>query len=122
MTMYVSHSGTLVASPPYPPAIPNVIDSTTTSMTVVWDIPTHDGGLVITQYEIQCSSTGGVGAREEKAVERQWQSLNAELSTTMFIAFDLQYQRYVFRVRAKNALGWSIFSPESPSGRFLRRF
>ena len=103
----------IVAAPPFAPSRPRMVDTSTSSITVSWDPPSHLGGSPISLYEIQTKQSD----RSE-----EWETLSSEVQDTMFVAFDLMFKQYEFRVRGCNEFGWGEFSEASDSIRLTRRF
>ena len=103
----------MVAAPPFAPSPPRMVDTNTSSITLSWDPPKHEGGARVTLYEIQTKRSD---------VSDEWHSLSMEVQDTMFVAFDLMFKQYVFRVRGRNEFGWGEFSQASDAIRLTRRF
>jgi len=88
-----------VLEPPAAPRNLHVTDVTTTSVTLGWEPPATDGPYDVTQYNIDM--------REDQAAEY---SSVAKVSSrvTSYTVEDLHRGRaYRFRVRSKNAAGYS---------------
>ena len=49
-------------------------------------------------------------------------SLSCDITSTLFVVFDLRFKDYYFRVRGHNAHGWGYFSSRSDAAHLDRRF
>ncbi|KAJ8886796.1 hypothetical protein PR048_013008 [Dryococelus australis] len=90
---------------PDPPGQPRISDWDTTDITLTWDRPRSDGGARIQGYKIEYRDVS----------EAEWRVANDYLvkDTTHNVHSLLQGREYEFRVRAKNAAGFSKPSPPS---------
>nr|CAD7456920.1 unnamed protein product [Timema tahoe] len=93
---------------PDPPGQPRIPDWDSSNITLTWDRPRNDGGSRIQGYKIEYRDVS----------EAEWRVANDYLvkDTTHIVHSLLQGQDYEFRVRAKNAAGFS--KPSPPSSRF----
>ncbi|XP_065585146.1 proto-oncogene tyrosine-protein kinase ROS-like isoform X2 [Artemia franciscana] len=85
---------------PLPPSRPSIIEDIGV-LRLVWD-PPKDNGAVIDRYEIQ--------ARADESSD--WDTLEVVRDSKWRITSKFQ-EGFVFRVRARNGIGWSFPSPES---------
>ncbi|XP_047102318.1 twitchin isoform X3 [Schistocerca piceifrons] len=94
---------------PDPPGQPRVTDWESGNITLIWDRPLSDGGSRIQGYKVEY---------RDVAEDPQWRVANDYLvkDTTYTVHSLLQGREYEFRVRAKNAAGFS--KPSPPSSRF----
>ncbi|KAG8238874.1 hypothetical protein J437_LFUL018785 [Ladona fulva] len=94
---------------PDPPGQPRILDWDSTNITLMWDRPRHDGGARIQGYKVEY---------RDVVEDQQWRIANDYLvkDTTYIVHGLLQGREYEFRVRAKNAAGFS--KPSSPSSKF----
>ena len=90
---------------PDPPGKPNVVDSDVNTASLTWERPASDGGSVIQGYKIEYRDV----------TETNWVSANDYLvKDTSYVVHSLVVnQEYEFRVKAKNAAGFSKYSPPS---------
>lgn len=93
---------------PDPPGQPRIVDWDTGTVTLSWERPRIDGGSRVQGYKIEYRDVS----------EAQWRVANDYLvkDTTYLVHSLLQGQKYEFRVRAKNAAGFS--KPSLPSSQF----
>ena len=94
-------------------------------MTVEWE-PPPDGGRPVENYELQCKSVAMRGARQVElgltSLRTEWYTLSNKLGTqTEFIIRDICFEKYVFRLRVRNELGWSFYSETSKEMRTEKR-
>ena len=84
---------------PDAPGMPMVTDHDTSNISLIWDKPKYDGGSIIQGYRIECRDVE----------DGQWRVVNDYLlKDTAYTAFNLSPKHeYEFRVRAKNAAGFS---------------
>lgn len=93
---------------PNPPGMPRVIDWDAESATITWDRPTHDGGSRIQGYKIEY---------RDPAEDTHWHVNDFLVKDTTYQVYNLAGgHEYEFRVRAKNAAGFS--KPSPPSSKF----
>ncbi|GLH11531.1 Titin, partial [Gryllus bimaculatus] len=94
---------------PDPPGQPRIIDWDSGNVTLTWDRPHSDGGSRIQGYKIEY---------RDVAEDQQWRVANDYLvkDTTYQVHSLLSGRDYEFRIRAKNAAGFS--KPSPPSSRF----
>lgn len=90
---------------PEPPGKPNIIDHDINSVALSWDRPSSDGGSKIQGYKVEYRDV----------TESNWIPCNDFLvKETTYIAHSLLVNHeYEFRVKAKNAAGFSKYSPPS---------
>lgn len=100
---------------PEPPSQPRVIDWDADSITISWDRPVSDGGSRIQGYKIEFRDPSDDG---------QWRVANDYVTKdTHFITYGLASgHEYEFRVRAKNAAGFSRPSPPSIQFKLRSKF
>ncbi|XP_011700590.1 PREDICTED: twitchin isoform X1 [Wasmannia auropunctata] len=100
---------------PDPPGQPRVIDWDTSNATVVWTRPLSDGGSRIQGYKIEF---------RDPAEDVQWRVANDYLfKDTTYVCYGLMSgHEYEFRIRAKNAAGFSKPSPPSAPFRLKSKF
>ncbi|ERL85176.1 hypothetical protein D910_02598 [Dendroctonus ponderosae] len=93
---------------PEPPSPPRVIDWDSNTINLAWDRPTHDGGSRIQGYKLEYRDVR----------DTHWMSASDYLiKDTHFDLYNMVTgQEYEFRVRAKNAAGFS--KPSASSSRF----
>lgn len=94
---------------PDPPSAPRVMDYNSTSITINWERPLYDGGSKIQGYKIEF---------REPADDMTWRVSNDYLmKDTHYTVYGLgEGREYEFRVKAKNAAGFS--KPSGPSSQF----
>ncbi len=84
---------------PDPPGQPKAIDYDANAVTLTWDRPNHDGGSRIQGYQVEyCDPTDG-----------RWVVANPQLckECTLTVTALMEHKEYKFRVKAKNAAGFS---------------
>ncbi|KAG1672466.1 Twitchin [Nymphon striatum] len=93
--------------PPDPPGQPKIVDWDTSSVNLTWERPFRDGGSRIQGYEVEYKDT----------MDDKWRKVNDFLlKDTSFNVRNLtEGHEYEFRVRAKNAAGFSKPSPPTAS-------
>ena len=101
----ISLNVTAVATVPETPTAVSAGSATSSSLAVDWTAPTNDGGSSITDYAVQYSSNSGstwdtFTASASNASSRTVTGLTASTS-------------YIFRVAAKNSVGYGPFSTPS---------
>lgn len=100
-SQYLTGSVTTLNEAPAAPQNLRYVFKDLTSLTLVWDLPSVNGGSGITNYQIQVSSNSG----------RTWRTI---VTPTNDLAFDISnlttFKRYRFRVSAVNAVGASTYS------------
>lgn len=87
---------------------------TNTDLTIAWDAPADDGGSAITDYEIICDSGGGLHAPYSLYYNITVGSNTPTATFTNLV--DGTYTTmgtFRFRVRAKNAIGWGLFTSDN---------
>ena len=91
---------------PDPPGQPRVTDAGSESANIWWDRPRSDGGSKIQGYQVE---------RRDVQEDREWLIVNDYLikDNTVVAHNLLTDHEYEFRVRAKNAAGFSKPSPSS---------
>lgn len=103
--------------PPEVPGTAVLLTSTPTSITLLWMPPPSDNGSPITQYEIQRSIIVDVKRGSEaigQTLRHPWTTERMLDAATTFTSSGLPpFSKCVFRIRARNDLGWSDFSPQS---------
>jgi hypothetical protein len=114
-----------LCTPPLKPKPPVLKAFTTSSLTIRWE-PPEEGGKQVFNYHLQCRSTQERGAHIQEwgllPNRSEWYTLDPKLGTkTELIIRDLCFEKYVFRIRAQNDLGWSFFSDASDKMRTERR-
>ena len=114
-----------LCTPPLKPKPPVLKAFTTSSLTIRWE-PPEEGGKQVFNYHLQCRSTQERGAHIQEwgllPNRSEWYTLDPKLGTkTELIIRDLCFEKYVFRIRAQNELGWSFFSDASDKMRTERR-
>ncbi|XP_055385446.1 twitchin isoform X34 [Condylostylus longicornis] len=93
---------------PDPPGQPRVIDWDSGNCTVMWDRPHSDGGSRIQGYRIEY---------RDVADDTHWSSVEWLIKDTKYQVYNLiNGHEYEFRIKAKNAAGFS--KPSPPSLRF----
>lgn len=110
---------------PQRPEPPRLKSYTSSSMTVEW-VPPPDGGTPVQNFELQCKSVAMRGARRVElgltSLRTEWYTLTKELGMeTEFTIRDICFEKYIFRIRAQNALGWSFYSEPSKEMRMEKR-
>merc|ERR1711874_392404 len=90
---------------PDPPGRPNITDHDVTSVSLSWDRPESDGGSKIQGYKIEYRDV----------IETNWAQANDFLVKEQNYSVHslLLNHEYEFRVKAKNAAGFSKYSPPS---------
>lgn len=89
---------------PSPPAKPNIIDSSRSSITLSWNKPLFDGGAAVTGYKVEY----------RKTEEEDWTVAAHNTDKTVFMVLGLTSRaEYVFTVRSINKIGISEPSPET---------
>lgn len=90
---------------PEPPGRPNILDHDINSVMLTWDRPPSDGGSRIQGYKVEYRDV----------TDTNWTSANDFLvkETTYTVHSLLVNHDYEFRVKAKNAAGFSKYSPPS---------
>ena len=86
--------------PPGPIGIPQVVDTTKTSVSLSWSPPTFDGGAEVVGYQIEINS--------KDAKPENWTKCSSlsGVKSTEFTATGLQpYKEYIFRIAAANVCG-----------------
>eukprot|EP00850_Spirogloea_muscicola_P023099 SM000328S12469 [mRNA] locus=s328:19945:26895:- [translate_table: standard] len=107
------HSEEVVAATapaaPDAPAAPSVVERLSTSLTVGWRPPSHDGGSPITSYrlEMQLGASGGGGEPEGL---RKSSCVYSGPSTSSAVAGLRPGATYTFRLQAVNQFGASAWS------------
>lgn len=92
---------------PDPPGAPKVIDWDTTNVRLIWDRPRSDGGSRIQGYKIDYREVS----------DAAWQTHDILIKDNAYQLYNLVSGcEYEFRVRAKNAAGFS--KPSPPSSKF----
>ncbi|KAI5726324.1 hypothetical protein M8J76_000791 [Diaphorina citri] len=94
---------------PDPPGQPQIVDWDTNNATLMWDRPRTDGGSKIQGYKVEF---------RDVAEDTNWRVANDYLvkDPTYIVHSLLQGHDYEFRVKAKNAAGFS--KPSLPSSKF----
>ncbi|KAK7065507.1 Immunoglobulin like [Halocaridina rubra] len=90
---------------PDPPGRPNILDHDINSVILTWDRPASDGGSKIQGYKVEFRDV----------TDTNWTAANDFLvkETTYNVHSLLINHEYEFRVKAKNAAGYSKYSPPS---------
>ncbi|CAL8359672.1 unnamed protein product [Lota lota] len=89
---------------PSPPARPQFIESSRSSITLSWNKPLFDGGAVVTSYRVEYRKTS----------EDSWSEGVSSTENTEFTVTGLTSgEEYVFVVRSINKMGVSEQSPET---------
>ncbi|XP_037624285.1 titin-like [Sebastes umbrosus] len=89
---------------PSPPAKPNIIDSSRTTITLSWSKPLFDGGAAVTGYKVEF----------RKSAEEDWTVGAHNIEKTVFMVTGLTSgTEYIFIVRSINKIGLSEPSPET---------
>ncbi|KAI5639981.1 immunoglobulin i-set domain-containing protein [Phthorimaea operculella] len=98
---------------PDPPGTPRVVEWDGSTATVVWDRPRSDGGARIQGYKIEFRDVqDGI-----------WNSADYLVKDCNYQAYNLEPgHEYEFRVRAKNAAGFSKYSASSQKFRVKPRY
>lgn len=92
---------------PDPPGAPKVIDWDSSNVKLIWDRPRSDGGARIQGYQIEYRDVS----------DAAWQTNDILVRDNTYQVYNLSSGReYEFRVRAKNAAGFS--KPSPPSSKF----
>lgn len=92
---------------PDPPGAPKVIDWDSNNVRLIWDRPRKDGGSRIQGYQIEFRDVA----------ETTWQVHDILIKDNAYQLYNLTSGReYEFRVKAKNAAGFS--KPSPPSSKF----
>lgn len=102
-------------SVPDPPGQPRVSDWDTSNVTLNWNRPRSDGGSRIQGYRVEF---------RDPADDAQWRIANDYVvKDTTYICYNLlSGHEYEFRVRAKNAAGFSKPSPASSAFKLKSKF
>lgn len=100
-----SSSYTTLSGPQVPetPTAVSAGSATTTSLSVSWTAPSSDGGATITSYWLQKSSDNGV----------TWETVTITASSPQTVSGLTTSTSYIFRVAAKNSVGYGPFSDSS---------
>ena len=90
---------------PDPPGKPNVMDTDRNKVRLSWERPLKDGGSKIQGYTVEYMDP----------IDGRWMTANIELikGTTYTVTGLINDREYEFRVKAKNAAGYSKPSPSS---------
>ncbi|OTF83012.1 twitchin-like protein, partial [Euroglyphus maynei] len=91
---------------PDPPGKPNVMDTERNKVRLSWERPLSDGGSKIQGYSVEYMDP----------IDGRWIVANIELikgTTTHTVTGLINDREYEFRVKAKNAAGYSLPSPSS---------
>ncbi|MPC46234.1 Twitchin [Portunus trituberculatus] len=90
---------------PEPPGRPNILDHDINSVMLTWDRPASDGGSRIQGYKVEYRDL----------TDANWTAANDFIvkETTYTVHSLLVNHDYEFRVKAKNAAGFSKYSPPS---------
>ncbi|GBM13129.1 Twitchin, partial [Araneus ventricosus] len=93
---------------PSPPGTPQITDSDETSVNLIWERPKSDGGSKIHGYQVEF--------RDPR--DGRWKPVSDQLvkDTTMRVPNLMENTEYEFRVKAKNAAGFSV--PSKPTASF----
>lgn len=95
---------------PDPPGAPKIIDYDATNVKLIWDRPRSDGGSRIQGYKIEYRDVA----------DTQWQIHDILIKDNSYQLYNLTTGcEYEFRVRAKNAAGFS--KPSAPSSKLKLR-
>jgi len=94
---------------PGPPGVPELVESTQTSMTLSWSPPVCDGGCPVVRYFVR----GAVAGEGVASVVGTFERHTRDASTTLSIKRLSGNTRYVFWVHALNSSGLSVSSPPS---------
>jgi hypothetical protein len=101
----------------YPGIVHNirVLSRTSTDLTVVWDAPQDDGGSAITDYEVSCDGGNGLHGPYSLYINQTTGSGSITQSTFQYLVdgVSMTAATFRFRVRAKNANGWGLFSSDN---------
>jgi hypothetical protein len=99
---YLNGSVTTVNVAPYAPQNLRSTSVTSTSLTLLWDLPSSNGGTGITDYKVEFSSNGGT----------TWNVITHDPSAVR--SFNVtgltRATAYQFRVSAKNSIGYGVAS------------
>lgn len=101
-----SSSSYTTLSGPQVPETPTAVSAgsaTTSSLSVSWTAPSSDGGATITSYWLQKSSDNGV----------TWETVTVTASSPQTVSGLTISTSYIFRVAAKNSIGYGPFSAPS---------
>lgn len=99
---------------PDPPGQPKATDFDANTVTLTWDRPNHDGGSRIQGYIVEyCDVSDG-----------HWVVANPALTKecTLTVSGLVEHREYKFRVKAKNAAGFSRPSPNSSQIKIRPKF
>ena len=95
--------------PPEPPGIPQVVDSSSTSVTLKWSRPMYDGGSEIIGYSVEYANVTNKDEYEESELEWITATDKSKLKSTLHTTVGLkQSNLYLFRVCAHNKSGSSL--------------
>ncbi|KAF0299363.1 Twitchin [Amphibalanus amphitrite] len=99
---------------PDPPGRPKVLDCTSSSAKLMWERPNSDGGSKIQGYKLEMRDV----------TDEMWRDCNDYLArdTVHQVNALLEGHEYEFRVKAKNAAGFSKPSPPSQRVKVKSRF
>ena len=100
-----SSSYTTLSGPQVPetPTAVSAGSATTSSLSVSWTAPSNDGGAAISSYWLQKSSDNGV----------TWETVTVSASSPQTVSGLTISTSYVFRVAARNSIGYGPFSAAS---------
>lgn len=95
----------MVADKPGTPGQPTVIDVTSDSVTIVWNLPESDGGVPISNYVVE---------KRDVSSTKGWMIASKQMvRAPPFTVEPLSTGTYEFRVSAENELGLGL--PSEPS-------
>lgn len=103
-------------APPEAPSTPLLASRTSTTIGLTWQAPLRDNGFPILAYEVQRSAAFEFRRGDDMVVQRS--SWSGEVVPPDRLLHHVSkgiipFGRVVFRVRARNQLGWGQPSPES---------